>query len=157
MLWYDMHLQTPQYTTWTIKHHNAPHTHICTTFITIDISVPPNTIIYYEKFYASQCTTCTTKHYHAPHIHICTTCTTIDIFVQQKILCTRKNCMYHMHHKTPPCTTKHHVPPNTTKNKIYLVDLPSTLYERPCQCDRFDVKQLVLWISHEICQISWNP
>ena len=65
--------------------------------------------------------------------------------------------MYHMHHKAPPCTTKHHVPPNTMyhqtppkKNKIYLVGLPSTLYEKPCQCDRFDVKQLILRISCEI-------
>ena len=99
-----MHLQTQQYTTWTIKHHNAPHTHICTTFITIDISVPPNTIMYYEKFYAT-CTQCTTN------------------------------------------ITMHHI-------YIYLVGLPSTLYEIPCQCDRFDVKQLILRISCEICQIS---
>ena len=48
-----MHLQTQQYMTWTIKHHNAPHTHICTTFITIDISVPPNTMNH--------------MHHNAPH------------------------------------------------------------------------------------------
>ena len=138
-------------------HHQTPYTHICTT---IHTCLPPNStmyqknFMYQEKFYvphAPQALQCTTKHYHAPHTHICTTCTTIDISVQQKILCTRKNCMYHMHHKTPPCTTKHHhVPPNTTKNKMYPVGLPSTLYERPCQCDRFEVKQLILRISHEI-------
>ena len=98
MLWYDMHLQTQQYTTWTIKHHNAPHTHICTTFITIDISVPPKNYILWKI--------------------LCNTCTT----------------MYHIY--------------------IYLVGLPSTLYEIPCQCDRFDVKQLILRISHQIYWIS---
>ena len=57
-----MHLQTQQYTTWTIKHHNAPHTHICTTFITIDISVPPNT----KKFYVPHAPPNITMH----HIYI---------------------------------------------------------------------------------------
>ena len=112
--------------------------------------LPQNTTMYQENFMYHM-------HHHVPHTHIYTTLTTIDVSVQQKILCTRKNCMYHMHHKTPPCTTKHHhVPPNTTKNKIYLVGLPSTLYERPCQCDRFEVKQLILMISHEIHWISRN-
>ena len=65
-----MHLQTQQYTTWIIKHHNAPHTHICTIFITIDISVPPNTIIYYEKFYVPHAPPYITMHHiyiYVPH------------------------------------------------------------------------------------------
>ena len=37
-----------------------------------------------------------------------------------------------------------------TKNRVYLVGLPSTLSERPRQCDRSEVKQLILRISHEI-------
>ena len=118
-----MHLQTPQYTTCTIKHHHAPHTYICTTFITRDISIPPKTIMYHEKFYvphAQQCTTCTTIHHQTPHTPICTTCTTIHNVCHQtplctrKIFCTRKSSMYHMHHNEPhalQCTTKHYHAP----------------------------------------------
>ena len=91
------------------------------------------------------CTTCTTKHmYHnAPHMyhmnHNTCMCTTKHLYVPGKILCTT-------------CTTKdHHAPP---KNKIYLVGLPSTLSERPCQCDRNHLKQLILRIS---CEIRKNP
>ena len=64
---------------------------------------------------------------------------------------TMKNSMYHMHHNAP------HAPPNITMHHIYiyLVGLPSTLYEIPCQCDRFDVKQLILRISHEIRSVSF--
>ena len=153
-----MHHQTLPCTTYIHMYHMDNNTYMFTTkhhHVPGKIYVP----------HAPVNPTCTSMHHHAPHTHICTTSTTIDISVQQKILCTRKNCMYHMHHKTPPCTTKHHhVPPNTNKNKIYLVGLPSTLYERPCQCDRFQVKQLILrisqnpheihWISCEICWIS---
>ena len=136
-------------------------------------NAPPNTTMHHIHTYVSHgpqyihvyhqtslctrkilCTTCTSKHHmhhHAPHTHICTTWTTIGICVPQKILCTRKSSMYHMHHKTPPCTTyitkHHHAPPNITKNKINLVGLPSTISERPCQCDRSEVKQLILRIS----------
>ena len=54
-----------------------------------------------------------------------------------------------MHHNAPHAP---HAPPNITMHHIYiyLVGLPSTLYEIPCQCDRFDVKQLILRISCEI-------
>ena len=43
--------------------------------------------------------------------------------------------MYHLHI---------HAPPNTTKYKIYLVGLPSVLYERPGQNERSVLNQLFL-------------
>ena len=46
--------------------------------------------------------------------------------------CTVYKYMYHMHHQVP------------LKYNIYLVGLPSVLYERPCQNKRFVLNQLFL-------------
>ena len=102
---------------------------------------PPNTTIYHMDHQTPQCTTYTHMYhiYHNRYIY-----TTKHNYVLWKILCTTCTTMHHMHR---PNITMHHI-------YIYLVGLPSTLYEIPCQCDRFDVKHLILRISHEICWIS---
>ena len=52
-------------------------------------------------------------------------------------------CVYmqHLHIHAP------HAPPITTKYKIYLVDLPSVLYERSGQNETSVLNQLFLWLS----------
>ena len=135
---YHMHYQTPHAPPCTTKHHYAPHTHICTTWTTIDICLPPNNNMHQEIFYLphappnATCTKCTTKHHHAPHTHIYTTWTTIH-------LCVPPNSNMYQEKLYVP-----HGPHAPPKNKIYLVGLPSTLYERPCQCETSELKQLIL-------------
>ena len=73
--------------------------------------------------------------------------------------------MHHLHIHAP------HAPWITTKYKIYLVDLPSVLYERSGQNETSVLNQLFLWLSgafhvllmkallfiQEVYQSSWKP
>ena len=125
---YHMDNQTPQCTTYAHIYH-----------------------IYHNRYI------CTTKHNYVLLKILCTTCTTVHHMHHQTLPCTTYTYMYHMHHNRYICTTKytmykentiykeklyvphapqnttmHHKTPCTNKNNIYLVGLPSTLYENPC-------------------------
>ena len=67
------------------------------------------------------CTTCTSKHHMCQHAPPCIAYTYMYHIDHNRYICTTKNTMYKeklyvphapqkttMHHKTPPCTTKHH-------------------------------------------------
>ena len=127
---------------------------MCTTCITnyrcidmhhIHIHAPPNTNVCIDAPYTHTCThvhhmhhqlqvhiyasfthTCTTKH-------ICVHRCTIYTYVQHMNTCSpHASLNTYVHHQTPP------------KIKIYLVSIPSALYERPCQNDRYVLNSAVL-------------
>ena len=79
------------------------------------------------------CTIYTYMHYHIPTKMI------YKMFMKTNKIgsicvytCTIYTYIYHMHHQIPP------------KYKIYLVGLPSVLYERPSQNERSVLNQLFL-------------
>ena len=96
-------------------------------------------------------------HIHAPHAHICTTQKMYVYMYNNKYMCHihyQKHIwgfMHHIHIHAPPRTyVRIHAPHTHTyttytymhhqilpENKICLVDLPSVLYERPNQNERF--------------------
>ena len=103
----------------------------------------PNTLVCIDAPYTH---TCTTKHkcmqeMHQIHIHA-PQCTTKHKCVHR---CTIYTCAAHEHMFTT-CITKHICAPpkHHPKIKIYLVSIPSALYERPGQNERYVLNSALL-------------
>ena len=106
---------------------------------------PPNTNVYIDAQYTHTCTHVHHMHHqlqvhiYAPFTHTCTTkhiCVyrcTIYTYVQHMNTCSpHASLNTYVHHQTP------------SKIKIYLVSIPSALYERPGQNERYVLNSAVL-------------
>ena len=152
----QMHLYAPYTRTCTVKHtyvhrhtmytYMHHQTQMCAKMHQIHIyaqHAPPNANVCIDAPYTHTCTHVHDMHHqlqvdiYAPFTHTCTT----KHFCLHR--CTIYTCVAHEHMFTT-CITKnvhHQTPP---KIKIYLVSIPSALYERPGQNERYVLNSALL-------------